>query len=80
MLRRYEIPIAFRAAIKHEHGRRTVSTVDFVAELAALNHNYTLKQANHWIEHYQSSFRDVSQEEGERRIFQLYNPNGGVNF
>lgn len=81
MPRDYEIPIAFKNSIKvAASGRRTVSTVDFVAELAALNHNYTLKQANQWIEHYQSSFRDVSQEEGERRIFQLYNPNGGVNF
>lgn len=81
MPRNYEIPITFKNSIKIEpNGRRTVSTADFVAELALVNNHYSLKEANQWIEHYQSSFRDVSEEEGERRTFQLYNPNGGVNF
>ncbi|KQN56713.1 hypothetical protein [Erwinia sp. Leaf53] len=77
MPRRYEISIAFRAAIKHEHGRRTVSTVDFQAELAKLNHHFTLREANRWIEFYQTSFTDISTEEGERRIFSLFSPSAG---
>ena len=78
MSRRYEIPYAFRNSIVIEpSGRRIVRTVDFVRELAALNHDFSLRDANIWIEHYQSSFRDISTEEGERRIFQLFNPNNG---
>lgn len=76
MPRYYEIPIAFRNSIVHElGGRRIVRTTDFVRELAALNHHWSLKEANRWIEHYQCSFKDVSTEEGERRTFQLFSPN-----
>ncbi|MFG1172183.1 DNA polymerase V [Erwiniaceae bacterium CAU 1747] len=72
MPRNDEIPIAFKKSITREaNGRRVVHTVDFVRELAALNHHWSLKEANRWIEHYQSSFRDISTEEGERRIFFL---------
>jgi len=78
MPRYNEIPIAFRNSIIIEPtGRRIVRTVDFVRELAALNHDFSLRDANIWIEHYQCSFRDVSTEEGERRTFQLFNPNNG---
>lgn len=79
MPRRNDIEVAFRNAIKREPGgRRTVSTVDFVHELAALNWDFTLREANHWIEVHTTTFRDVSTEEGEHRIFQVYNPNGGL--
>ena len=38
MARRYEIEVAFRHAIKiSDKGRRTVTTVDFVTELAKRN-------------------------------------------
>jgi len=78
MGRRDDIPAAFRASIKvAENGRRTVTTADFVAALALVNYDWSLAEANRWIEHYQSSFRDVSTEEGERRTFDLSNPNGG---
>ena len=81
MPRNYEIPFAFKNSIAIESsGRRIVRTEDFVRELAALNHHWSLREANRWIEHYQSSFRDISTEEGERRVFQLFNPNGGGNF
>ncbi len=36
------------------------------------------RQANQWIEHYVTTFRDVSTQEGDERTFQLYNPNGGL--
>ncbi|WP_338637067.1 DNA polymerase V [Erwinia persicina] len=78
MGRRYDIPAAFRASIQiAANGRRTVATSDFVSALEAVNHRWSLADANRWIEHYQSSFKDVSTEEGERRTFQLFNPNGG---
>ncbi|WP_431021976.1 DNA polymerase V [Erwinia rhapontici] len=78
MGRRDDIPAAFRASIKIESsGRRTVATADFIVALARVNYEWTLKEANQWIEHYQSTFRDVSTEEGERRTFQLFNPNNG---
>lgn len=78
MGRRGDIPAAFRASIQiAANGRRTVTTADFVAALAQVNCDWSPKQANEWVEHYQSTFRDVSTEEGERRTFQLFNPNGG---
>lgn len=78
MGRRDDIPAAFRASIQiAANGRRTVATEDFVRELALANYDWSLAEANRWVEHYQSTFRDVSTEEGERRTFQLFNPNGG---
>lgn len=78
MGRRDDIPAAFRASIKiAANGRRTVATEDFVRELALAYYDWSLAEANRWVEHYQSTFRDVSTEEGERRTFQLFNPNGG---
>ena len=79
MGRRYEIPGALRAAIKREpNGRQTVSTQDFVTQLAKVNWNWSLHEANQWIEHYVTTFKDISPNEGENRLFMLYNPNGGL--
>lgn len=79
MARRYEIPGAFRAAIKREPGgRQTVSTQDFVKQLALVNWHWSLREANQWIEDYVTTFRDISTQEGEARTFMLYNPNGGL--
>lgn len=76
MPRYNEIPIAFRNSMVVEpSGRRILRTVDFVRELAAINHHWSLKQANVWIEHYQHGFTDISTEEGESRTFFFYNPN-----
>lgn len=78
MGRRDDIPAAFRSSIKiAENGRRTVTTADFVAALARVNYEWSLAESNRWIEHYQSTFIDVSTEEGERRTFLLFNPNNG---
>jgi hypothetical protein len=75
---RYEIDDAFKNAIKiSAKGRRTVTTEDFVAELAERNWHWDLREANHWIEIYVNTFHDVSEVEGEARTFALYNPNGG---
>lgn len=79
MPRLYEIECAFRAAIQFESsGRRTVTTQDFVKQLSAVNWNWSLKQANDWIECYVTTFRDISDREGEARTFVLFNPNGGL--
>ncbi len=79
MPRLYEIEGAFRAAIQIEpSGRRTVTSKGFVKELEKVNWHWSLKQANAWIEAYVTTFRDVSDHEGEDRTFQLFNPNGGL--
>lgn len=79
MPRYYEIETAFRAAIEREpNGRQTVTTKRFVEELAKRNWNYSLRQANQWIEASVCTFRDISQQEGESRIFMVFNPNGGL--
>lgn len=79
MARLYEIEGAFRAAVRIEQsGRRTVSTHDFVKQLEAVNWHMSMKEANTWIECYVTTFKDVSDREGENRTFQLFNPNGGL--
>ena len=79
MPRLYEIEGAFRAAIQIEpSGRRTVTTTQFVSELRKVNWNWSLEEANNWIECYVTTFKDVTDHEGEDRTFQLFNPNGGL--
>lgn len=79
MPRKSDIEQAFRNAIKHEQsGRRTVTTVDFVKELAKLNWYWSQREANVWIEYYVTTFKDISAVEGEGRTFMLYNPDGWI--
>lgn len=78
MPRNYEINDAFELATKRDAaGRFTVSTLDFVAELKRFNWHYTAYQANKWIEAHKSVFKDISAGEGEERMFEVFNPNGG---
>ncbi|HDR2511733.1 TPA: DNA polymerase V [Enterobacter ludwigii] len=78
MPRTYEIEGAFKKAIKIEqNGRRTVQTSDFVRELRRFNWDWTLRQANQWIEVYITTFKDISTMDGDDRLFMLYNPNNG---
>lgn len=79
MPRDYEIMIAFRQAIRRDSaGRYTISTLDFVHELERRNWHYTHRAANRWIETHTTTFRDISTADGELRLFQVFNPNGGV--
>ena len=79
MPRRYDIETAFRSAVVVEpSGRRTLRTVDFVRELKKVNWDFSLRDANAWIEASVSTFKDISPTEGEERLFMLYNPNGGL--
>jgi len=72
-----DIEQAFRNAIKLEqNGRRTVTTSDFVQELARLNWFWSQREANVWIESYVTSFKDISTQEGQGRTFMLFNPYG----
>ncbi|MHA8114835.1 DNA polymerase V [Kosakonia cowanii] len=79
MPRRDNIKTAFRQAIIMEpSGRRTVTTEKFVAALLRFNWDWSPRQANQWIEGDVSTFKDISQQEGELRTFMMYNPNGGL--
>lgn len=70
MPRNSDIEIAWRQAIVIEpNGRRTVTTSGFIRELAKVNWIWSPRQANQWIEHYVTTFRDVSTQEGDERTF-----------
>ncbi|MEI9693290.1 DNA polymerase V [Atlantibacter hermannii] len=78
MPRLSDIRPAFYAALHiSPKGKRTVTTRDFVAELAKRKHDWSLHEANVWIEHHIDTFKDISTQEGEERTFMLYNPNQG---
>ena len=67
-----EVWTAFREAMRRDDsGQCTVSTQDFVAELAQRNSPHTLRAANMWIEMHITTFSDISIEAGERRLFQV---------
>lgn len=52
MGRREDIPAASRQSIQiAANGRRTVTTADFVAALTRVNYEWSLAEANRWIEH-----------------------------
>jgi hypothetical protein len=79
MPRDYEIMMAFRQAIKRDaEGRFTISTLDFVAVLKRYKWDYSLRDANTWIETHTTTFRDISPIDGDERVFQVFNPNGGM--
>ena len=74
MPRHSDIPVAFRNAIKRDPKRgQIVSARDFVAELAKVNHFWSLSQANGWIKHYQICFRDFTDHEGEDKVYFMMN-------
>ncbi len=50
----------------------TVSTSDFVAELAKRNWEMSHQSANEWIAQHVMTFRDVSPEEGHNKLWQRF--------
>jgi len=79
MPRRQDIPFAFHQAIHCEpSGRRVVTTGEFVRQLAAVNFDWTLAQANDWIKSHTRNFRDITPHHGEDRLWFMFNPNGGI--
>jgi len=74
MPRYSDIKVAFIKSITLDPKRgQIVTTVRFVEELGKVNHHWTLQQANEWIEHYQSYFRDYSDHAGEDKRYFLQN-------
>ncbi|HHB1216052.1 TPA: hypothetical protein ACOAXM_003609 [Vibrio cholerae] len=58
MPRHYEIDSAWRASIQREpNGRQTVTTENFVSQLALINFHWSCRQANQWIETYVTVFK-----------------------
>jgi len=79
MPRRDDITYAFYNSIVIEpSGRRIVKTAEFVRRLEEYNHYFSLSEANAWIKRYAQTFRDCSTQEGERKTWFQYNPNGGI--
>jgi len=79
MPRREDIVGAFYDSIQIEpSGRRIVKTTEFVRNLERYSHHFSLVEANSWIKRYAETFRDCSTEEGERKLWFQYNPNGGI--
>ncbi|WP_263424658.1 DNA polymerase V [Raoultella ornithinolytica] len=60
------------------NGRRTITTRRFLQELERYNWHWSPRQATQWIEIYVTTFKDISNQEGEDRVFQLFNRNGGL--
>lgn len=50
----------------------TVTTADFIAELAKRNWEMSHQRANEWIAQYVMTFRDVSPEEGHNKVWQRF--------
>jgi len=79
MARRADIIGAFFDSIQIEpSGRRIVKTTEFVRRLEEHNHFFSLSEANAWIALYARTFKDCSTEEGERKTYFQYDPNGGI--
>lgn len=77
--RRNELPGIFSAAMKREpRDHKIVSTQDFVEQLKEINFQWSIRKGNQWIENFVTTFKDISPNEGEIRLFMFYNPNGGL--
>ncbi len=70
MLRYGDIRVSFFEAMRRnpKYGV-TVSTSDFVAELAKRNWEMSHQSANEWITQNVMTFRDQSLEEGENKLW-----------
>lgn len=78
MVRKSNMQTAFTQSIKiASSGKRTVKTVDFVERLASYGHNWSLSEANAWIDFYKRTWRDISRDEGESKTYFQFNSNGG---
>jgi hypothetical protein len=78
MARKIDIQNAFTESIKiASNGKRTIKTVDFVERLASYGHDWSLSEANAWIDFYKRTWRDKSRQEGDSKTYFQFNPNGG---
>lgn len=78
MAQKIDIQYAFSQSIKIARtGKRTVETVEFVKRLASYGHDWSLCEANAWIDFYKRTWRDISTQEGDSKTYFQFNPNGG---
>lgn len=69
MPRRSDIEIAWYSSIQQEpNGRKTVTTQRFVQGLSKVNWEFSLKDANAWIESSVSTFKYLSMVEGKNAL------------
>lgn len=67
-----------RSITREQSGRKIVRTSTFVRNLASLNHDLSLDEANRWIRMHARTFRDASTTEGDDKLWFQFNPNGGL--
>lgn len=74
MPRDSDIPIAFNRAIKRDaSGCLMVTSAAFRANLATVNHYWTLELCNKWIARHQTGFKDVTDGDADERTYYLRN-------
>lgn len=74
MPRNSDVRLAFTRSITRDSKRgQVVTTARFVQELVKENHFWSLREANDWIERYQTYFRDYSDFDGENKHYFLMN-------
>ncbi|TDS93428.1 hypothetical protein [Erwinia rhapontici] len=74
MPRRDDVNVAFVKCIKTDLKRnQTVNTSDFIKELEKVNHHFTRREANEWIDYYQPSWKEYAEEGYELKRFFLMN-------
>ena len=79
MPRRSDIEGAFVKAItRAKNGRVIVTTADFVRELGAVNWDWSYEEANRWIKVNTVTFRDITADHGDNKLWFQFNPNGGL--
>lgn len=72
MPRQSDIHSAFVAAIQQNpKGFQCLRTDDFIRELAKVHHHFSQKDANEWIEYYQTFFVDKTPDDSENRYWIL---------
>ena len=74
MLRQSDITQAFRESIAvNQKGYRYLRTRDFVCALQRKGIHFSGREANAWIERYQTYFVDKTTDESENRLWMLRN-------
>lgn len=74
MPRKSDIHSAFVAAIQlNPKGYQCLRTDDFIRELAKVHWHFSQKDANEWIEYYQTFFVDKTPDHSENRLWMLRN-------
>lgn len=74
MPRKSDVRTAFVAAIqRNPKGYQYLRTEDFIRELNARNWHFSERDANDWIEQYQTDFVDKTTDFSDNRLWMLRN-------